>query len=148
VNIKRPQNTTVIKNSSKNLKKQNTTNKLSEAEILRNERIKQNDEFLKSLGLGSSSSHIPIKTDIITKKKKIDKEKKQKYDIIEEPTRKSSRKAGLLPDIIDSSYINNFVDNENSIKVKRIKVDDFKVDVNPDDDNVKRNKYQYGRKYR
>jgi hypothetical protein len=122
-------------------KQQNSEPKLSEAEILRNERIKRNDEFLKSLGLASSSVGLP-KKDITAaiKKKKNDKQKKDiNDDDEEEPLRKSARRAGLSADI-DTSFFSNLDGEEPFIKMKKIILDDFKVDINPDDETVKRNK--------
>jgi len=122
-------------------KQQNSESKLSEAEILRNERIKRNDEFLKSLGLASSSSSVGLpKKDITaaTRKKKNDKQKKEINDD-EEPVRKSARRAGLSADI-DTSFFSNLDGEEPFIKMKKIILDDFKVDINPDDETVKRNK--------
>ena len=123
-------------------KQQNSEPKLSEAEILRNERIKRNDEFLKSLGLASSSSSVGLPKKDITaaiKKKKNDKQKKDINDDEEEPLRKSARRAGLSADI-DTSFFSNLNGEEPFIKMKKIILDDFKVDINPDDETVKRNK--------
>ena len=116
----------------------NFESKLSEAEILRNERIKRNDEFLKSLGLAISSVGLPTKDITATKKTKNEKQKKERNEE-EQPLRKSARRAGLSADI-DKSFFSNLDGEEPFIKMKKIILDDFKVDINPDDDTVKRNK--------
>ena len=120
-----------------------TEYKLSEAEMLRNERIKRNDEFLKSLGLNATSTNLNIKKADAdtTKRKKEERKKKDRLDDkIEEPIRKSARKAGLQPDFISSAYMNNFNENKTEIKMTKIVYDEFKVDVNPDAETVRRNK--------
>lgn len=120
----------------------NTNNaKLSEAEIKREERIKQNDAFLKSLGLATSSTGVPvIKKEIDkSKRKKVDKQRKASFENDLEPQRKSARRAGIKAEN-DFIQLNNVDNNESTIKMKRTILDDFHVDVNPDDETVKRNK--------
>jgi len=126
---------------NKNKSKNNDEYKLSEAEILRNERIKRNDDFLKSIGLSTDTSTFSSKkdtnTDNKTKKKKVEKIKKDNEINEEEPVRKSARKAGIQPEFIENS---NYDESKSSINMQKIVLKDFKVDINPDAETIKRNK--------